>query len=75
MTAEAWIDRFCSSLGVEPPSSAEVETLLALAGVAAHASERRAAPIACWLCARAGIDPASALAAAREVGLGGGEGA
>jgi len=31
-----------------------VAELLALAGVAAHASERIAAPISCWLVARSG---------------------
>ena len=71
MTADEWITRFCTLLGVEAPSAEETDTLLRLAGVAAHASERRAAPIACWLAARAGVDPASALAAAEQVGLDG----
>ncbi len=33
-----------------------------LAGEAAHAYERIAAPVACWLAARAGLSPAEALA-------------
>jgi hypothetical protein len=37
-----------------------VEVLLALAGTAAHASERTAAPIACYLVGLAGIDPEEA---------------
>jgi hypothetical protein len=41
--------------------------LLDLAGVAAHASERVAAPVSCWVAARAAIDPEQALAAAREI--------
>ena len=45
---------FAERLGVEPPDDATVETLLDLAGVAAHASERTAAPIACWLVGKAG---------------------
>jgi Domain of unknown function (DUF6457) len=65
-SASAWIERFGAALGVPAPTDAEVEELLALAGVAAHASERIAAPISCWLVARSGrsIADASELAAA-----------
>ena len=38
-----------------PPDDATVEALLDLAGVAAHASERTAAPITCWLIGQAGV--------------------
>jgi hypothetical protein len=38
-----------------------------MAGVAAHASERTAAPLACWLAGRAGLSPAEALSIAQEV--------
>ena len=62
-----WIQEFARRLGVEPPSEEEVATILELAGVAAHASERSAAPVACWLAARQGLDPAQALALARSV--------
>jgi hypothetical protein len=65
--ATDWIDAFASRLGLEPPSPAEVDTLLELAGVAAHASERTAAPIACWLVGRAGLPPAAARDLADEV--------
>ena len=41
--------------------------LLALAGVAAHASERTAAPVSCYLAARSGVPLADALAAARHL--------
>jgi hypothetical protein len=67
MDAAQWLRAFAAELGVEPPSGAEVETLLELAGVAAHASERPAAPITCWLTARAGITPERALELAREL--------
>lgn len=67
MTAREWLTAYAERLGVEPPSESELDTLLALAGVAAHGSERIAAPIACWLSARAGVDPEAALALAREV--------
>ncbi|HTN80387.1 MAG TPA: DUF6457 domain-containing protein [Acidimicrobiales bacterium] len=55
-----WCGRFARALGTEPPTPEEIDTLLALAGVAAHASQRQAAPVACWLAARAGVDPARA---------------
>jgi hypothetical protein len=54
-------------LGTDAPSEAEGEDLLALAGVAAHASDRTAAPLSCWLAARAGLEPAAALALARRL--------
>ena len=37
------------ALGVAPPSEADIGVLLELAGTAAHASERTAAPSSCWL--------------------------
>lgn len=63
-----WIARFAAALGVDAPSPAEVAELLAVAGTAAHASHRQAAPVACWLAARAGLTPAEALERAGEVG-------
>ena len=67
MTGQEWIDSFALMLGVDPPDEATVDTLLELAGVAAHASERTAAPIACYLVGRAGVAPADALTRARGV--------
>ena len=66
MTVEAktWIARYSEILGVTPPSDAEIDALLALAGVAAHASERTAAPVSCWLAARANKSTEEALTAA-----------
>lgn len=63
--SRGWIDRFAAELGVAAPTEEEVESLLALAGVAARASERTAAPLSCWLAARAGVAPADALERAR----------
>jgi hypothetical protein len=62
-----WLAAFAAELGQPAPTDAEIEALLALAGVAAHASARQAAPIACWLSAKAGTAPADALAAARRL--------
>ena len=68
MNAEDWIAAYAAELGVEPPTPDEFATLLELAGEAAHSSERVAAPVACWIAARAGRSPADALAAARRIG-------
>ena len=62
-----WIEAFARTLGIEPPDPQTVEVLLELAGVAAHASERTAAPVACWLVGRAGLGPDDALRLARSV--------
>lgn len=67
MTAEEWIDAFAEAIGAAGPDADTRDTLLALAGVAAHSSERIAAPIACYLAGQAGIDPAVALELARDV--------
>ncbi|HWC87767.1 MAG TPA: DUF6457 domain-containing protein [Solirubrobacteraceae bacterium] len=67
MNAENWLSTYAEELGTQPPTAAELDVLLALAGVAAHASERRAAPLACWLAARAGVAPEDALAIARRM--------
>ena len=64
-TGIEWIESFATQLGVDAPDAATIETLLELAGVAAHASERLAAPIACWLVGRAGLELPTALATAR----------
>ena len=66
-TGLEWIAAFAADLGVAPPDDATVEQLLDLAGVAAHASERLAAPLACWLIGRAGLDAATALERAQAI--------
>lgn len=66
-SAADWIARLATELGTPPPDEAELDALLGLAGVAAHASERIAAPISCWLVARAGRAPAEALALVRRL--------
>jgi hypothetical protein len=71
-TGREWLTAFAIELGVEPLDDAAIDTLLDLAGVAAHASERIAAPVACYLVGRAGLDPAVALERARSLS---GEGA
>lgn len=60
-----WLESFAGRLGVPTPTAEEITQLLALAGAAARASARQAAPVACWLAAQAGMAPAEALALAR----------
>jgi len=54
-------------LGVAPVGDEDIDALLALSGVAAHASERTAAPVSCYLVARSGVPISEALAAARRL--------
>ena len=49
MTAEEWIRTFAERIGCDPPDEQQMDEILRLAAVAAHASERKAAPIACYL--------------------------
>jgi hypothetical protein len=65
--ARRWLAGFAAELGTELPDDDAIAALLDLAGVAAHASQRAAAPIACWLVARAGVTPAEGLATAGSV--------
>lgn len=67
MNAREWIAAFAERLGTTPPSTEEFASLLDLAGEAAHSSERVAAPVACWVAAKAGVEPHQALTTAREV--------
>lgn len=67
MNAKEWIAAFAERLGTEPPSSEEWSQLLDMAGEAAHSSERVAAPVACWVAARAGVPPDQALRVAQEI--------
>ena len=68
MKSDEWLDRFAVALGVPAPDADEMTALLELAGVAAHASERMAAPISCWMVALSGVSIADALIAAQELG-------
>lgn len=67
MDPDVWCERFAREVGVPTPDSSEFAAILELAGVAAHASQRTAAPVACWLAARAGLPPDRALEVARGI--------
>ena len=68
MNARDWLAAYAEKLGTTPLSNDDFKAILDLAAEAAHASERVAAPAACWVAARAGVDLDEALRAAREVG-------
>jgi hypothetical protein len=69
MTRDEWIGAFAAQAGVERPSTEEIRELLELAGTAAHASERTAAPLACWIAGRAGMSLAELRAISERVGV------
>jgi hypothetical protein len=67
MNANEWLAAYAERLGTTPPSTEEFKTILDVAAEAAHASERVAAPAACWVAARAGVELEEALRVAREL--------
>jgi hypothetical protein len=67
MTRDEWIASFAREAGVQRPSVQEVRELLELAGTAAHASERTAAPLACWIAGRSSLSLTQLRAAAERV--------
>ncbi len=69
-SAQEWIAEFAAAAGAEAPDEESIERLLKLAAVAAHSSERIAAPIACWIAGSAGLDVERAIAIAEALGEG-----
>jgi Domain of unknown function (DUF6457) len=67
VTRDEWIAEFAGKLGVEPPSPREVAIILDLAGVAAHGSERTAAPVACWIGGQTGTSAEALRDVARTI--------
>ncbi|MDX6717796.1 MAG: hypothetical protein QOJ63_50 [Solirubrobacteraceae bacterium] len=70
MTASEFLEAFAIEAGTPVPSPEEIDALLELAGIAAHASERLAAPIACWIGGASGMPVSELLAAAQRVAPG-----
>jgi hypothetical protein len=68
VTRDEWIASFAQEAGVQRPSTPEIRELLELAGVAAHASERTAAPLACWIAGRSDLSLPELRAAAERIG-------
>jgi hypothetical protein len=67
MTADDWIQAFCREIGVPEPDEDTTEAILRLASVAAHASERKAAPVACWIAGTTGRPVAELIRIAEAV--------
>jgi hypothetical protein len=67
MNAPDWLAAFAEKLGTPAPTKDELKAVLDLASEAAHSSQRIAAPVACWLAARAGVDLDRAIKLAQEV--------
>jgi hypothetical protein len=67
MSREEWVRAFCAELGVEAPTAEEEAQLLELAAIAAHSSERPAAPLACWAAGRTGRSPGELREIARRI--------
>jgi hypothetical protein len=67
MNANDWLAAYAEKLGLPAPTKDELKAVLDLAGEAAHSSQRIAAPVACWLAARADVDLDEAMRLAREV--------
>jgi Domain of unknown function (DUF6457) len=67
MKPEEWVQGFAKELGEEVPSEDEFNAILDLAAVAAHSSERTAAPVAAYLAGRSGRSLADVQAIADKV--------
>jgi hypothetical protein len=72
LNAREWIDAYAAELGTDAPTNDEIKQLLDLAAVAAHSSERIAAPIACWIGGRVGASLGELQAAAERISAGSG---
>ena len=70
MDAQEWLTTFADRLGLDALPQEDIDALLDLASVAAHTSERLAAPLTCYLVGRAGISPSEAKAIADEIAAG-----
>jgi hypothetical protein len=63
-----WLGRFAARAGARAPDEDQVGAILKLASVAAHSSERLAAPLACWVAGSSGLDLEEAIAIAEGLG-------
>ena len=67
MNAPDWLAAYAEQLGVPAPTKDELTAVLDLAGVAAHSSQRIAAPVATWMAGKAGIELSEAMRLAEQV--------
>jgi hypothetical protein len=66
MTRDECLAALSRALGVETPDEDTIDSLLQTAGLAAHASERTAAPIATYLVGRSGLPLQQAVDIVRD---------
>ncbi len=67
MTGHEFAREVALALGVESLSDGDADAILAMAGVAAHASERLAAPLCTFLAGRSGRSIEDVMEAVRRV--------
>jgi len=70
MTAGEFLAAFAAEAGTPAPTQAEIDALLQLATIAAHASERLAAPLTCWVGGASGLPADELLAIAQRIAPG-----
>ena len=67
MNVSEFLAAFAAEIGTSAPNRHDIGVLLELAGIAAHSSERLAAPLACWMGGVSGLSADELLAAARRI--------
>ena len=67
MTASEFLAAFAAEVGAPVPTAEESDALLKLAAIAAHGSERLAAPLACFIGGLSGRPIAELLEAAQRL--------
>jgi hypothetical protein len=70
MNANDWLAAYAEKVGVPAPTKDELTAVLDLAGVAAHSSQRIAAPVATWMAGKAGLSLDEAMRLAQQVETG-----
>ncbi len=66
LTPGEFLAAFAAELGAPQPTPAQADALLEVASIAAHSSERLAAPLACWIAGASGRPIAELLDAAKR---------
>lgn len=66
-TSQEWLKQLSEVLRLPAPTVEEQEAMLAVAGIAAHSSERTAAPLTTWLIGRSGMSISDARRAVEEL--------
>lgn len=67
MTVSEFLAAFAAEAGAPVPTQEEIDALLEVASIAAHSSERLAAPLTCWIGGASGLTPAALLTIAERL--------